>query len=235
MFLKSLAGAASGVGNVVPAIIYLLKTRLLGARHYPRRDAATWAPRANPLGSETSNDLLVLLLVLVYSTIAPIIQIAGLVFFTTHLIAFKAGIIYRDEPEYDGHASMWVPLRNRVLTALAIYLVLLVFILGLKHAPVQAALLIPVALIGALLCWLEMRSPQSLSRRLLITEPLKDELGGKGGAEEGGGGPEEGAPGEVSVAYRLPALRPSTSAPRYGEPGMEKEKEAAAEPEPEGF
>lgn len=226
--LKCLAGAASGVGNVVPAVIYLLKTRLLGARHYPRRDAATWAPRATALGSETSNDLLVLLLVLVYSTIAPIIQIAGLVFFFTHLLAYRANMIYRDEPAYDGHAALWMPLRNRVLVSLAIYLVLLVFILGLKRAPVQAALLIPVALIFALLCWLEMRSSSSLSRRLLIEQPMTEELGGSGGgggksggAEESGA--EEGAPGEVSVSYRLPALRPSTSAPRYGEPVEGKE------------
>jgi hypothetical protein len=28
---------------------------------------------------------------------------------------------------------------------------------------------------------------------------------------------EEGAPGEDAISYRLPALRPSTSFPRYGE------------------
>ena len=116
--------------------------------------------------------------------------------------------------------------------SLCIYVVLLVFIFGLKRAPVQAALLIPVALLFAALCWLEMRSPSSLSRRLLSEQPMMEELGGSGGSKgraAEASGAEEGAPGEVSISYRLPALRPSTSAPRYGEPVKGKEGVAEVE------
>ena len=71
VFLKSAAGAASDVGVIVPSVIYLVKTRLLGARHTPRREAVSWQPGAVALGSEASNDLLVLLLVVTYRYAAP--------------------------------------------------------------------------------------------------------------------------------------------------------------------
>jgi hypothetical protein len=50
--LKALGGAASDVSCVVKCAIYMLRTRLLGARRTPRAEAAAWAPSATSLGSE---------------------------------------------------------------------------------------------------------------------------------------------------------------------------------------
>ena len=140
--LKALGGAASEVGCLSACAMYLLRTRALGARRTPRREAAAWAPKAASLGSELSENILVLLLVVVFSTIAPLVHCVGILYFALRLGAVKARVMYRHEASYEGAAAIWSPTRNRVCAVLLIYQATLAGVFGLKRAPVPAGLLL---------------------------------------------------------------------------------------------
>jgi hypothetical protein len=131
----------------------MLKTRVLGARRTPRREAAAWAPHAASLGSEASDVLLVLLLSLVFSTVAPLLLCVSLLYFTCRLAAVKAAVMYRHEPSYDGAAALWAPARARVAAALLVYQATLAGVFALKRAPIPAAVcvgaLMPLTAAGA--------------------------------------------------------------------------------------
>ena len=144
--LKALGGAASEVSCVVKCVMYLLHTRVLGARRTPRREAAAWAPHASALGSDLSDILLVLLLVIIFSTIAPLVHLVGLLYFALRLGAAKASIMYRHEAAHEGAAAVWSPARGRVGAALLVYQATLAGVFALKRAPVPAALLIGAAM-----------------------------------------------------------------------------------------
>ncbi len=142
--LKAIGGAASEVSCVLKCLIYLLKTRLLGARRTQRREAAAWAPHATSLGSTASDTLLVLMLCIIFSTIAPLMTCVGVGFFLLRLGATKACVLYRHEGAYEGGAALWAPSRARVCAALLIYQATLAGVFGLKRAPVPAALCLGV-------------------------------------------------------------------------------------------
>ena len=151
--LKALGGAASDVGCVVACAVYMLKTRVLGARRTPRREAAAWAPHSASLGSEASDVLLVLLLSLVFSTVAPLLLCVSVLYFACRLAAVKAAVLYRHEPSYDGAAALWAPARARVAAALLVYQATLAGVFALKRAPIPAAVcvgaLMPLTAAGA--------------------------------------------------------------------------------------
>jgi hypothetical protein len=140
--LKALGGAASDVGCLTKSAMYMLRTRLLGGRRTPRREAAVWAPHATSLGSEVSDILLVALLAIIFSSIAPLMHCIALLYFFLRLGAVKANVMYRHEASYEGAATLWAPARARLGAALIICQITLAGIFGLKRAPVPAALLI---------------------------------------------------------------------------------------------
>jgi len=138
--LKALGGAASDVGCVVASAVYMLKTRVLGARRTARREAAAWAPHSASLGSEASDVLLVLLLTIVFSTVAPLLLCFSALYFVCRLGAVKAAVLYRHEASYDGAAALWAPARGRVIAALLIYQATLAGVFALKRSPIPAAI-----------------------------------------------------------------------------------------------
>jgi hypothetical protein len=140
--LKAMGGAASEVGCVTKCALYMLHTRLLGGRRTPRREAAVWAPHATALGSEVSDILLVALLSVIFSTIAPLMHCIAALYFFLRLGAVKANVLYRHEAGYEGAATLWASARARLGAALIIYQITLAGVFGLKRAPVQAALLL---------------------------------------------------------------------------------------------
>ena len=121
ILLKAVGDSAGAVSGIVASIVYLAKTRLLGGNRNARREAACWAPATVSLGAQLSDTLLVLLLTVVFSTVAPLTHLAGGAYFLLRIVAIKAQLLYTHEPEYDGGGIIWPAVRGRVCVALMLY------------------------------------------------------------------------------------------------------------------
>ena len=220
ILLKAVGDSAGAVSGIVGAAIYLLRTRLLGGRRTARREAACWAPKSVSLGTAFSDTMLVLLLTVIYSTLAPIVLLAGLLYFALRLIAVKSQLLYTHEPQYEGAAQMWPVARMRVGVALIVYQATVAGVLGLKRSAVPAILLIvavipaTAAAMHALAVHYDVYVPGRKAAPLTLFgqdgEPASSAADGKADAQETG----VGAPSELDGAEQAeetflpPALQP---------------------------
>jgi hypothetical protein len=135
--LKSIAGAASQATCIRFGAIFALR-----ARRAPPGGAAAaaWAPAPAILSGDIADILLVALLTIVFSTIAPIMHCTGLLYFFLRLGAIRSCVLYRHEAGYDGGGALWAPARGRLFAACLIYQFTLSAIFALKRAPAPAAL-----------------------------------------------------------------------------------------------
>lgn len=91
--------------------------------------------------------LLVWLLVLIFTTLAPIMYGAGFFYFGARLFEAKTEVLYRHEPLYESAARWWPALRHRVVFSLYCAQLTLVLVVALKTAAgpaVLTAALVPI-------------------------------------------------------------------------------------------
>ena len=148
ILLKAIGDSAGAVSGIVSSIVYLAKTRLLGGNRNARREAACWAPATVSLGAQLSDTLLVLLLTVVFSTVAPLTHLAGGAYFLLRLVAIKAQLLYTHEPDYDGGGIIWPAVRGRVCVTLMLYQATTAGVIGLKGSAAPASLIIAVLIPG---------------------------------------------------------------------------------------
>jgi hypothetical protein len=135
--LKSIAGAASQATCIRFGALFALRAR----RAPPgAAAAAAWAPAPAILSGDIADILLVALLTIVFSTIAPIMHLVGITYFFLRLGAIRSCVLYRHEAGYDGGGALWAPARGRLFAACLIYQFTLSAIFALKRAPAPAAL-----------------------------------------------------------------------------------------------
>jgi hypothetical protein len=142
--LKSLAGAASQATCIRAGALFALRARR--AAPHAGGGAAAEAAAPPPVPAVQSGDvadvLLVALLTIVFSTIAPLMHPVGILFFALRLGAVRACVMYRHEAGYDGGGALWAPARERLFAAALMYQFTLAGIFALKRAPAPAALLL---------------------------------------------------------------------------------------------
>lgn len=96
--------------------------------------------------------LLVWLLVLIFTTLAPIMYGAGFLYFGARLLEAKTSVLYRHEPLYESAARWWPAARHRVVFSLYCAQLTLVLVVALKQAPgpaVLTAALVPLTALGS--------------------------------------------------------------------------------------
>ena len=148
ILLKVIGDSAGAVSGIVASVVYLAKTRLLGGNRNARREATCWAPATVSLGAQLSDTLLVLLLTVVFSTVAPLTHLAGGAYFLLRLVAIKAQLLYTHEPDYDGGGIIWPAVRGRVCVTLMLYQATTAGVIGLKGSAAPASLIIAVLIPG---------------------------------------------------------------------------------------
>lgn len=126
-------------------IKYFLKTRLLGAKT-EKQKAKFWAPVALKQWERLPEFLLIFMLTLLFSHIAPMMVPIGFAYFTYGYLAYRFTFLYRHEPAYESHGELWEYLRDRLASCLYLYQIITVILLSIKQGPVQAALVFLVFL-----------------------------------------------------------------------------------------
>ncbi|KAL1198988.1 Protein OSCA1 [Cardamine amara subsp. amara] len=142
------AGVAGEILMLKPLIIYHLKNAFLVKTEKDREDAMN--PGSIGFNTGEPQIQLYFLLGLVYAPVTPMLLPFILIFFGLAYIVYRHQIINVYNQEYESGAAFWPDVHGRIITALIISQLLLMGLLGTKHAALAAPFLIalPVITIG---------------------------------------------------------------------------------------
>ena len=113
-------------------------------------EAALWPPFHQPFGRFFPRILLQIQILVIFSTIAPIMQGVSLFYFLPAITAAKCKMLYAHEKDYEGYGRMWPLVRSCVCIILVVYQLTIAGLLGLKDA-IYPAWVVGVACIPATL------------------------------------------------------------------------------------
>ncbi|KAL0699163.1 hypothetical protein Bca4012_055285 [Brassica carinata] len=142
------AGVAGEILMLKPLIMFHLKNTFLVKTEKDREEAMD--PGSIGFNTGEPRIQLYFLLGLVYAPVTPMLLPFILVFFALAYIVYRHQIINVYNQEYESAAAFWPDVHGRVIAALIISQVLLMGLLGTKHAALAAPFLIalPVLTIG---------------------------------------------------------------------------------------
>lgn len=124
-------------------------------------------------GAEYPMHILVAILAMVYSTIAPIVLYCALIYFVLGYICVKYQILFMRRNKYDSGGQLWPVVFNRIITGLIIAQITLVGVFSLKLAPFQAALSVPLPLVSLL--FMDVVNKAYYKTSLFLPTSLQDE------------------------------------------------------------
>jgi len=99
-----------------------------------RKGDGQWPLFPQPFGRLFPHVLLQIQILVIFSSIAPVMQAVSLLYFLPTLGVAKTKMFWHHEPRYEGLGSMWPLVRSCVVGVLLIYQVTLAGLLGLKRA-----------------------------------------------------------------------------------------------------
>ncbi|CAN8246303.1 unnamed protein product [Cochlearia groenlandica] len=142
------AGVAGEILMLTPLIIYHLKNAFLVKTEKDREEAMD--PGSIGFNTGEPRIQLYFLLGLVYAPVTPMLLPFILVFFGLAYVVYRHQIINVYNQDYESAAAFWPDVHGRVIGALIISQLLLMGLLGTKHAALAAPFLIalPILTIG---------------------------------------------------------------------------------------
>ncbi|CAN8237972.1 unnamed protein product [Cochlearia groenlandica] len=142
------SGVAGEIVMLKPLVIFHLKNAFLVKTEKDREEAMD--PGSIGFNTGEPQIQLYFLLGLVYAPVTPMLLPFILVFFALAYIVYRHQIINVYNQEYESAAAFWPDVHGRVIAALIISQLLLMGLLGTKHAALAAPFLIalPVITIG---------------------------------------------------------------------------------------
>jgi hypothetical protein len=115
-------------------------------------EASLWPPFHQPFGRFFPRILLQIQILVIFSTIAPLMQAVSLCFFLPAISAAKVKMLFHHEKDYEGFGRMWPLVRSCVCIILLVYQVTMSGLLGLKGglypAWVSGTICIPATLLA---------------------------------------------------------------------------------------
>ncbi len=97
-------------------------------------ETAVWPTFHQPFGRFFPRILLQIQLLVIFSTIAPLMQAVSLLFFLPAISAAKVKMLFHHEKDYEGYGRMWPLVRSCVVIILVVYQLTMSGLLGLKGA-----------------------------------------------------------------------------------------------------
>ncbi|KAG9447631.1 hypothetical protein H6P81_013759 [Aristolochia fimbriata] len=134
------AGSAGEILRLKPLIIYHLKNFFLVKTEKDREEAMD--PGSIDFASNEPQIQLYFLLGLVYMVVTPILLPFIVVFFGLAYVVYRHQIINVYNQEYESGAAFWPDVHARIITALIIFQIILLGLMGTKEAAQSAPLLI---------------------------------------------------------------------------------------------
>ncbi|XVF25410.1 hypothetical protein REPUB_Repub13aG0210200 [Reevesia pubescens] len=145
--LKFFVGYGLELSRIVPLIIYHLKRKYLCKNEAELKDA--WYPGDLGYATRVPSDMLVFIIVLCYSVIAPVIIPFGVLYFALSWLVLRNQALKVYVPAYESYGRMWPHMHARILGALLLYQVTMLGYFGVRlfyYTP----LLIPLPVLSLL-------------------------------------------------------------------------------------
>eukprot|EP00123_Amoebidium_parasiticum_P000769 comp11670_c0_seq1/m.6194 comp11670_c0_seq1/g.6194 ORF comp11670_c0_seq1/g.6194 comp11670_c0_seq1/m.6194 type:complete len:776 (-) comp11670_c0_seq1:261-2588(-) len=146
-------GFSMGLLRIGPLIVSWIKLKFLAKT--PKEITEAWAPGPTSYGTLYPELLLVFCIGLTYSTIAPFALPFCILYSGFGYLAYKYQVMYVDIPSYQSGGQFFPRLFSRIITALIVYQITLIGLMGLKASPL-AVFCIPapfVSLLGYYFMW----------------------------------------------------------------------------------
>ena len=121
--IQGIAASCAQLARWWQAVLYAARLRR-GASAGPGRHGA-WPAEPQPLGRFIPHLLLQILVLLIYSTVAPIMQPIQLLYFLCALLVAKSKVFGQHEKRYESHGRMWPLIRRCVVASLLLYQVVM--------------------------------------------------------------------------------------------------------------
>ena len=137
--IKALFAQAFKCLRIVPFIVFAIRSKLAATE---RSKARVWSEQYMIYGVEIPQLTVVLLLGLVFCAINPLVPAVALIYFVTTLFFQKYRVMYVARPRYQDGGAMWAQVFRQVMTALYLFQLVMLGLLGIKRSP--AAVSIPV-------------------------------------------------------------------------------------------
>ncbi|KAL6051566.1 hypothetical protein QOT17_019119 [Balamuthia mandrillaris] len=99
----------------------------------PRQRKQARKPLNFNYGERVSHDMLIFTIVLLYSVMAPLIAIFGLIYFSFAYLIGKYNIMFVHFPKYEGGGTMWPTLCNYILFAVLLFQITMLAVLSLSQ------------------------------------------------------------------------------------------------------
>jgi len=186
--LLKTAGLPQGMCNLFGLVIGLVRKWLAKT---PREKQYVEDPGPIKYGVAYSSHLLVLIIGLSYTLIAPIVPFCTLLFFIVGYVTEKYQVAYVYIPVYETGGAFWPLVHNRILAGLVVAQLTMLALFGLKKEPAEAILMIPLLFFTLLYFCMAEKKYRPRCSSLPVDEARSQ--------------PQE-APRSVSVYYPSPLL-----------------------------
>ncbi|XP_031129633.1 CSC1-like protein ERD4 [Ipomoea triloba] len=143
--LKFFVGYGLELSRIVPLIIFHLKKKYMCKTDAEIKEA--WAPGDLGYATRFPGDMLILIICLCYSVIAPIIIPFGAVYFGLGWLLLRNQALKVYVPSFESYGKMWPHMHTRVVAALILYQLTMIGYFGVKKFP-YAPLLIPLPILS---------------------------------------------------------------------------------------
>nr|GMD09684.1 CSC1-like protein ERD4 [Ipomoea batatas] len=131
--LKFFVGYGLELSRIVPLIIFHLKKKYMCKTDAEIKEA--WAPGDLGYATRFPGDMLILIICLCYSVIAPIIIPFGAVYFGLGWLLLRNQALKVYVPSFESYGKMWPHMHTRVVAALILYQLTMIGYFGVKKFP----------------------------------------------------------------------------------------------------
>lgn len=143
--LKFFVGYGLELSRVVPLIIYHLKRKYLCKTEDELKEA--WAPGDFGYATRIPGDMLIIIITLCYSVIAPLIIPFGVVYFGLGWLVLRNQALKVYVPSFESYGRMWPHIHTRIVASLLLFQVTMFGYIGVKKF-YYAPFLIPLPIIS---------------------------------------------------------------------------------------
>ncbi|KAL0039508.1 hypothetical protein WJX77_000232 [Trebouxia sp. C0004] len=144
LLLMALSSKPIGFLRLVGLLGYYIKS---GFASTARARARLWQNQQMSFGSDIPDHTMSILLGLGFSVVAPLIAPIGLLYFLVMLLIGKYQMVYVFTESYQSGGKIWRQAFDQIIVAVLIWQLLMIGLIGLKKAPTQAGLLVPLPII----------------------------------------------------------------------------------------
>ncbi|KAI9590980.1 hypothetical protein BDF19DRAFT_417598 [Syncephalis fuscata] len=144
-----------GVGLSIELVQLLALIRIFSRQRLlhptPRELKEFTQPPHFPFEVMYGNSIFLMLIGILFSVISPIVLLFALLNFAVALMVFRYQLMYVYATKIERDGALWPTVYNQCIAAITCFQLLMVVVLNIKNAPVQACIVIPLPLITVVL------------------------------------------------------------------------------------